>query len=337
MAVYLEGPPGTGKTSISKQVAEQMGLPLIYQHAPTKLPEDFGLPWPDANSNSFHFRMLKILPLEGSEHPDEGIMLFDELAQAGADIQKILANMLWEREVHGHRIKPGWRFIATGNRMSDRAGANRILSHLRNRMITLDLDVEAEAWCDWAQEHGVDERIIAYLRFAPQHLNTFDANQEINATPRSWAEGLSPILPLLTPDILLETAKGIIGSVAPEFTGFLGLYGQLPSREEFLANPEQVVRRLPKNESGSVEPSIYYALANMLLMEMTIETFLPAMEAASHLPMDCGAMVFMSYLKKCSGAISRHPQATAEGLRRYKGILLGEQVVKAEELLGEAA
>jgi ATPase family associated with various cellular activities (AAA) len=331
MAVFVESPPGTGKTSIIKQVAERMGLPLIYLHAPTKLPEDFGLPWPDPNSDSFSFRMLDVLPLESSKHPEEGIVLFDELPQAGPDIQKILANMLWEREVHGHKIKSGWRFVCTGNRVADRAGANRLLSHLRNRLITLSLDVDAEEWCWWAQNNGVDERVIAFMRFSPQSLNNFRPDQEINATPRSWAEGVSPLLNVLPPDAMLEVAKGCIGNVAAEFVGFLRHYGSLPSRAVFLERPAEAFASIPRNERGQIEPSLMYALANMLLVDISPEAYAPAMAAAEVLPLEYGSMVFQTFLKRCHQGIARQEALTTACYQRYKGIVIGEYSMDADE------
>ena len=328
MAVYLEGSPGTGKTSIAKQVAQAMGLPLIYLHSPTKLPEDFGLPWPSPTDSSFSFRMLDNLPLVGSKHPDEGIVLFDELAQAGPDIQKILANILWEKEVHGHTVKPGWRFIATGNRVSDRAGANRLLSHLRNRMISLTLDVDVEAWAYWAIKTGVDARIVAYLRSANQNLNNFDPNREINATPRAWAEGVSPVLDLLPPENLLEVLQGAVGGAAAEFLGFLRMHGTLPSRVEFLADPAGCLSRIQRGVDRKLGPDVYFALATMLLLDFSEPALPAALDAAKVLPEEYGSLVFQTWMKRAGGkTFIKHPDYLKDGMARYRGAVIGEEGV----------
>ncbi len=57
--------------------------------------------------------------------------------------------------------------ISTGNRQSDRAGANRVLSHLRNRETVLEFETHLDDSTSWMIEHDVRPEVIAFIRFRP--------------------------------------------------------------------------------------------------------------------------------------------------------------------------
>ena len=91
----------------------------------------------------------------GLEH---GIILFDEMLQAPADVQKVLADLLDpdERTLAGWPIPDGWIVAATGNRVADKSGASRLLSHLLNRCRVFELEFSINQWGDWARDNGVN-------------------------------------------------------------------------------------------------------------------------------------------------------------------------------------
>src|SRR5690606_37306755 len=152
-------------------------------------------------------------------------LLIDELAQADASGQKILANLFQEREIHGHRIKDGWTIVATGNRAQDRAGANRILGHLSNRMTRVELEASLDDWTQWSLANGVKPEVVAFIRFRPELLTNYDAKQEINATPRAWVEGISARLGLIPSELEFSVFSGDVGEgPASEFLAFLKIY-----------------------------------------------------------------------------------------------------------------
>jgi len=95
----------------------------------------------------------------GLEH---GIILFDELLQAPADVQKVLADVLDpdERTLAGVKIPDGWIVAATGNRAADKSGASRLLSHLLNRVRSFELEFNINQWADWANVNDVNPLAI---------------------------------------------------------------------------------------------------------------------------------------------------------------------------------
>lgn len=251
--LMIEGPPGGGKTEVTKQAAALLSdklnkdVGLIVIHAPTMQVEDLGLPVPERNAagkvTGITFATPSVLPFVTNDNvPDSGILLIDELAQGDASCQKALANLMQERQVHGNMLKDGWHIICTGNRQADRAGANRILSHLANRMTTVELEPDLDDWAKWYMgTDGFRPEGVAFLRWRPDLLLAFDPDQPKSPTPRSWTEGVFSMIGHIPADAELEVFKGAVGEgPAAEFVGFLRTFRHLPSLKSILADPKGV-------------------------------------------------------------------------------------------------
>lgn len=290
--LYIESSPGGGKTEIPGQVATELGIGYIVLHTPLMQPEDYSLPVVSADRTSVEFIVSKSkFPLVNSGCPDKGILLFDEFAQADVASQKILTNLIHEREIHGQKLKDGWTIIATGNRVQDRAGANRILSHLRNRVTSVDLDVSLDDWTQWALENHIKTEVIAFLRFRPDLLNAFDAAQEINATPRSWSQGVSKALGAVQPSVEFEVFKGSVGEgPAAEFTAFLKIFRKLPSPDAIMLNPEKI--------DVPTDPATLYALCGALANKANGNTFGRIMQYVKRMPPEFGVLFVRDSLRR---------------------------------------
>jgi MoxR-like ATPase len=262
--VCIEGPPGGGKTTIVHQVAEELGITCIERHMPTMLVEDFGILFPDG-SDRLHYKLPDWFPVKGKA-PERGILLFDDRNQAGADLQKVLANICQARTLHGAEMPDGWQVISTGNRQSDRAGANRVLSHLRNRETVLELETHLDDWTGWALRNGVKPEVVSFIRFRPNLLHDFDAQRDQNATPRSWVEGVSDVLGTVPAEAEFECFKGAVGEgAAAEFVGFVRIFRKLPNPDAILLNP--TTSDVPS------DPATLYALSGALAQRATEGNF----------------------------------------------------------------
>lgn len=284
-AIYLEGDPGAGKTQIVSQIAKRLGIGFKPIHAPLMQPEDYGLPLPNKARTAIDFIVPAYkFPIEGSDCPDEGILLIDELPQAGNEGQKILANVLQEREIHGKYLKPGWHIICTGNKMANRAGANRLLSHLRNRMTTYEYEVDLNDWTVWALDNGVKPEVVSFIRFRPNLLMDFDPQREINPTPRAWTEGVSANLGVVPDEAEFDTFKGDVGEgAAAEFRGFLKIYRKLPSPDVALMDP--------LGTDVPTDPATLYAMAGAIASRATRENFDRVIAYAERMPPELTVVV----------------------------------------------
>ena len=221
--VCIEGAPGGGKTTVVREVARELEIGYIEKHMPTMLVEDFGMPWPTADDITFQYKLPDWFPAENRDDiPENGIICFDDRNQSGPDLQKVLANIQQARNLHGMKMKAGWSVMSTGNRQSDRAGSNRVLSHLRDREQVLQYDVDLDDWTAWALDHEVAPEVISFIRFRPGLLHDFDANKDVCPTPRSWVEGVSDVLNIVQEEAEMEWYAGAVGGgAAAEFLGFL--------------------------------------------------------------------------------------------------------------------
>lgn len=276
-STLIEGSPGLGKTQIVKQAADKLGIGFVHIHAPLMQPEDYGMPVVTADRTAVNFVVPAKFPMAGGDHPEEGVLLIDELPQADNAGQKILANLIQERELHGKKLLPGWTVVATGNKATDRAGANRILSHLRNRVTTLEFEPNLDDWCEWALNNGVDINVVSFLRFKPALLNAFDPQQEISPTPRSWVEGVSAILGQVPEKAEHECVKGAVGEgAAAEFAAYIRIARKLPNPDTILLNPDKA--EVP------TDPATLYALSGAMAHRSTANNFDRVMQYAKRMP-----------------------------------------------------
>jgi hypothetical protein len=255
--VCIEGPPGGGKTTIARDVASALGRGYVEMHLPTMLVEDFGIP--EIQGTTLSYKLPDWFPAKGSRHdvPAGGVLCFDDRNQAGTDIQKVLANICQARTLHGVPMADGWSVISTGNRQSDRAGANRVLGHLRNRETVIEMETHLDDSSSWMLAHGVRPEVVSFLRFRPGLLHDYDPQRDQNPTPRSWVEGVSAILGVVPPEAEFECFKGAVGEgAAAEFVGYLRIYRKLPNPDAILLNP--TTSEVP------TDPATLYAIAGAL-------------------------------------------------------------------------
>ncbi len=263
--VCIEGSPGGGKTTIVQQVAKELDIPYIERHMPTMLVEDFGIPMVMGDGEALSYKLPDWFPVKGKS-PDKGILCFDDRNQANADLQKVLANICQARNLHGVPLPDGWMVISTGNRQSDRAGANRVLSHLRNRETVVELETHLDDWSSWAIDNDVKPEVISFIRFRPNLLHDFDPQRDQNATPRSWVEGVSDVLGVVSSDAEYECFKGAVGEgPAAEFVGYLRIFRKLPNPDNILINP--TTAEVP------TDPATLYALSGAIAQRATVANF----------------------------------------------------------------
>ncbi len=291
--IYIEGGPGIGKTQVAGQAAAEMKIGFKVIHAPLLQPEDYGFPVVSTDRKNVDFVVsTEKFPLENSDCPETGLFLIDEMPQADASAQKILRNLIQEREIHGKKLKPNWAILATGNRVSDRAGANRLLSHLSNVLTRVELEVSLDDWSDWALSNGVKPEVVAFIRFRPELLNKFDANSDINATPRAWVEGVSARLGTVDTRSELTVFKGDVGEgAAVEFTQFLRIFRDLPSPDAIMLAPKTA--DVPK------DGAVLYALCGALAHRATATNFVRLVEYAARMPAEFSVLFIRDAIKLC--------------------------------------
>ncbi len=242
--MFIWGPPGIGKSSIVKQIAEANEYEFIDLRLSLMDPTDLkGIPFYDKDEHQALWAPPSFLPREG-----KGILFLDELNSAPPAVQASAYQLILDRKVGEYTLPEGWAIVAAGNREGDRGVVYRMPSPLANRFVHLEMDVSVEDWRDWAYESGVDERVIAYIGYKSDDLFSFDPtlNEKSFATPRSWEFVSSLMRSSMDEKLLLETIGGAIGKErAVRFLSFAKVMHRLPDIEAILQSgkgdyPEEV-------------------------------------------------------------------------------------------------
>ena len=295
-AVLITGSPGGGKTSLVRQVAKDLDRHYIEQHLPTMLVEDFGVPYPDGDTLSY--KLPKWYPAKGSQWDDGrgGVLCFDDRNQGDNNLQKVLANIIEARTLHGVPMADGWSVVSTGNRQQDRAGSNRVLSHLANRETMLPFDTHLDDWTAWALNNEVTPELVSFIRFRPNLLHDFDPQRDQNPTPRSWVSGVASVIGNVPSEAEYECFCGAVGEgAAAEFTGFLKIFRKLPNPDAVLLNPDSA--QVPE------DPATLYALSGALAHRASESNFDRLVRYLERLPKEFSVLTV-------SQAIKRNPDVT---------------------------
>lgn len=247
---FVSGAPGLGKSECVKQFAAAQAKELgkEYYEGPEFYNVDnygfidlrlnsidvidlSGLPMIDKQNMETKFTRSPYIPADG-----HGILFMDELPQAKPANMAAVSQLILDKRVGPYSLGDNWKIITAGNRTKDRASANRLPTHVANRLTKLELDFQIEPFVDFMHANGVAEDAVAFAKHRPTLLESFKPNNEVNCTPRSYIVA-SRYLDL-PEEIMYSLMSGTIGEgVTAEFIAFSKLYRHLPDISEFLKNP----------------------------------------------------------------------------------------------------
>lgn len=260
MTIICQGRPGGAKTAIPKQVAEKLGIGFhLIEPVTMSEVEARGLPCPNGDGFSEWRPFKNLIP---PDLPERGILVIDELMAAEPQTAKAFAPLLHpeEHRLGDRALPPGWMVIATGNRTSDRAGSNRLLTHIRSRChFRLTLEPDAIELATWGATTGrLAPEICSYLQFAGNGAFTFDPNSDTqDANPRTY-ERLSEIFKATPDDLRHKVFLGCIGPKAVEVIAFLQTYASIS--EDMI----ELIFADPKKAALPDKMDILYAMTGSL-------------------------------------------------------------------------
>jgi hypothetical protein len=254
--VMLWGPPGIGKSDVVHQLGAKKGRKVIEFHAALRETVDLrGIPVPDLTTGKTRWLVPDELP--NAERDGEfGYLFCDEINQASPQMQGVLGGLVLYGVIGDYRLPPGWRVIAAGNRVSDRAAAQRMPTHMRNRFAHLFIAPDVNAWCCWANANKVAPEVVAFIRLRREFLHVMPKGDE-NAfpTPRSITKAAKYVS--APRDQRMRLFASLIGDAyAAELDGFIELYRSLGSLDDIVADPD--------GAPVPTEPSCRYAVCTGL-------------------------------------------------------------------------
>ena len=286
--LIIWGAPGIGKSQIQKQIADDLGALLIDIRLSQYDSVDMrGIP--SVKEGFTTWNPPTTMPFVGSEHDtkankDRLIVLFlDELLQAMTAVQATAFQLCLDRAVGEHRLMPNVRVVAATNRETDRAGTNRMLTPLANRFTHVEMVPSLDSWTDWAWGNDIAPEIIAFMRFRPDLLSTFDPTKgdKVFASPRTWEYAnrfVKQGLPVAVRDALLH---GSVGSgPATELAAFMEVWQDMPDPDECIKNPEKAP--IPPK----TKPATMFAISAALVQRANKDNLANIVKYVERLPLD---------------------------------------------------
>ncbi|MFL6624683.1 MAG: AAA family ATPase [Sulfurifustaceae bacterium] len=256
--VMLWGPPGVGKSQMVKQIAEKRGTPMIDLRLSQMEPTDLrGIPF--RVNEVVEWAVPAMLP-DAVRHGYEGILFLDEITSAAPAVSAAAYQLILDRALGNYEIPPGWAIFAAGNRQGDRGITYSMPAPLANRFAHFEVETNLDDWVAWAYAQGIDERIVAFLRFRPELL--FDFNPAHNPvafpSPRSWEFAHRALRKFGDqPALLLGALQACVGPAAGvELKAFLDNLDHLPDVEAIVAG---------SNTNVPKETDLQYAVASALV------------------------------------------------------------------------
>lgn len=272
--VFVWGPPGVGKSAIIREVADDHGLEVRDVRAVLLDPVDLrGLPHVNGDGRA-HWAVPDFLPREG-----KGVLFLDELPAAPPLVQAACYQLILDRRLGEYELPDGWHVVAAGNREGDKAVSHRMPTPLANRFVHVNMVPDLDDWTQWAVNAGIAVEVIAFLRFRPELLYTFDprSQERAFASPRSWEFASDLLGADLDTSIEFELLAGTVGEgAATELCGFLRVFRKLPSPDAVLLDP--------LNAAVPDEPATLYALTGALARKASDDNFDRVVQYADRLP-----------------------------------------------------
>jgi len=240
------------------QIAARHGVPVIDIRLSQMEPSDLrGIPF--RVEDRVEWAPPAVLP-DRRRHGPRGILFLDEITSAPPAVSAAAYQLILDRRLGEYKVPEGWAIFAAGNRQGDRGVTYSMPAPLANRFSHFEVETNLDDWAAWAYRSGLDERVIAFLRFRPELLFDFDPahNPVAFPSPRSWEfahRGLRKFED--RPDLLQGTLQACVGPAAGvELHAFVNSLDDMPDLDAIIAGEEVSV---PK------EIDLQYAVAAALV------------------------------------------------------------------------
>jgi hypothetical protein len=197
---------------------------------------------------------------DAERHGNDGILFLDEVTSAPPSVSAAAYQLILDRRLGEYKVPDGWAIFAAGNRQGDRGVTYTMPAPLANRFAHFEVETHLDDWVSWAYGNGIDERVIAFLRFRPELLFDFDPSHNPVAfpSPRSWEFAHRALQKFAdSGSLLVNTLQACVGPAAGiELGAFVDNLDNLPDLDAIIRR-EQVP--LPK------EIDLQYAVASALV------------------------------------------------------------------------
>lgn len=253
ISVLLRGHPGVGKSSLARELAREMNLPLIDIRLAQRDPVELGgVYYPDKDTGTLRL----MAPEWVSRACREGCFVFlDEFNSAITRLhQSVAYQIVLERRIGENRFHPDTVVMGAGNLEEDNAIVSSLSSALCNRFAHFILRPDVASWLKWGSQNGIDESILAYIGNAGLESLYSNTGEYSFPSPRSW-EMASRVYRNSSELDRKRAMSACVGVLEAEnFFSYMRLFGKI--------DVEKIVRKGQKmafDRGEKSEPSFIYA------------------------------------------------------------------------------
>ena len=318
MPLFIEGPPGVGKSEIVEQYAEAQGPDYFFgilNAATANLPDVIGVLMPRVekfiDSNGIernitvgeyaypYFLRDKRTRRFASQYT-RGVLVIEEYGQASLDMKRGLATVIWNKMAGEHPIPAGFDIIILSNRPEDRSGVGKDYDFLINRRMQFQVKADPAAWTVWAHDHGISNATLAYAD--RRKTIVFDGKMPEKQGPWMTPRSLVSLdkyyqyahvqlhVPLEEP-FFYKMAASIVGhGGAIDYIAFAGLRDKLPSVAKIIKDPTGT----PVPEQPDQQMFLAFDLASVV----TRQTMKPVIAYVNRMPKDFSMAFFRSAMQR---------------------------------------
>jgi hypothetical protein len=298
------GGPGIGKSDIPQQVANDMKCKLLDFRANLFDPVDVrGIPHIIPSEQYGHqttWASPDIFPTVERDG-ETGIFMIDELPTAPPATQNAFLQLLLTRQVGNYTMPDGWSVISAGNRLTDGAAVYQMPKPVCNRLMHYELEPNLDSWCEWAFENKIHPTLISFMRYRPNLLYSFKADEYAFPTPRSWSfvdKRLKLEDDIHVDGMFYGIAAAVGDGPAGEFLAFAKVADKLPDIDNLIKNPG--------NYMPAEDPAVLYALTGAIAARAVEDKMESIMKLTSKLPVEF-QVVLVKGILAVDRALYQHP------------------------------
>jgi len=234
----LQGAPGTAKTALVRQVAQQLGYThtvevILSQKAPEHITG-----YPYVENGIMRYARPEWWPTE-----PKTVLFVDEIGQCPVAVQNVAMQLIHERRVGPHVLPEDCIVIAAGNRAEDRAGSTVLQTALRSRFFPVfEVEPTADEWCEHAKLADFHPLVIAYVQAIAKKVVDFNPKDRGGFLTLRTLEQASDLLTAFGEDPdhpdLSAALHGTIGDDhASAMLAFIKTVANLPAYDDVRSDP----------------------------------------------------------------------------------------------------
>lgn len=332
-AVQLVSGPGMGKSetirfdfknALEAHYGEEFGI--VEEHLATRDAPDIGgfmVPSKDENGRAVSKYTLPYIMGRVEKQVaagfTRGILFLDEFMQADHLVQKAAAPLILDGRIGEWELPEGWFVMLASNRTEDGAGANKVLTHIINRMANVNIEFALEPLIRWGERPNINMHPMLMAFWGARTGIIYNATTPKDgkpfSSPRSQAAAGKYIRTVMGPDnqsmhipddeITQEVIAGHVGQAcAAEMFAYFKVANELPTMEEIEADPETAKR------PNDTRLDAQYAAMTMCVYHANETNVDKMFKYVTRLSRELQTSAARSLLEKKGGALLNSPELT---------------------------